>query len=70
VQDGVPLLDVSHLLRHHSIEMTQRYAHLAPHNARNAVARLERAGYDLATQAHEGGEGKDNLLKVGRGDRI
>lgn len=70
VQDGVPLLDVSQLLRHHSIEMTQRYAHLAPHNARNAVARLETAGYDLATKANEGGESKDNSLKFGRGDRI
>ncbi len=40
VQAGVPLLDVANLLRHASIEMTQRYAHLAPTSARNAVAKL------------------------------
>ena len=70
VQASVPLLEVSHLLRHHSIEMTQRYAHLAPHNARNAVARLETAGYDLATQADEAEKQIDNSLIFGRGDRI
>lgn len=47
VQAGVPLLDVSNLLRHGSIEMTQRYAHLAPTSARNAVAKLD-AGDNLA----------------------
>jgi integrase len=40
VQAGVPLLDVSNLLRHASVVMTQRYAHLAPTSARNAVAKL------------------------------
>lgn len=30
VQDGVPLYDVRALLRHSSIQTTQRYAHLAP----------------------------------------
>lgn len=30
VQDGVPLYDVKALLRHSSIQTTQRYAHLAP----------------------------------------
>jgi len=49
-QAGVPLLDVSNLLRHASIEMTQRYAHLAPTSARNAVAKLE-AGDNLATMS-------------------
>lgn len=47
VQAGVPLLDVSQVLRHSSIVMTQRYAHLAPTSARNAVAHL--AGVNLAT---------------------
>lgn len=36
-------------LRHSSIVMTQRYAHLAPTSARNAVAQL--AGVNLATVA-------------------
>jgi hypothetical protein len=48
VQAGVPLLDVSNLLRHASVVMTQRYAHLAPTSARNAVAKLA-AGDNLAT---------------------
>lgn len=47
VQAGVPLLDVANLLRHASIEMTQRYAHLAPTSARNAVAKLD-TGDNLA----------------------
>lgn len=52
VQAGVPLLDVSNLLRHASIVMTQRYAHLAPTSARNAVAKLDNpAGDNLATMA-------------------
>jgi len=41
VQAGVPLLEVSQVLRHANIMMTQRYAHLAPTSARHAVARLE-----------------------------
>lgn len=53
VQAGVPLLDVSQLLRHASIVMTQRYAHLAPHNARSAVAKLD-AGDNLATRLDSG----------------
>ncbi|HYL89210.1 MAG TPA: site-specific integrase, partial [Burkholderiales bacterium] len=42
VQAGVPLLDVSRLLGHSSIEMTERYSHLAPENERKAVAVLDR----------------------------
>ena len=57
VQAGVPLLDVSNLLRHASIVMTQRYAHLAPTSARNAVAKLDHpAGDNLATLAYFVGE--------------
>ncbi len=55
VQAGVPLLEVSNLLRHASISMTQRYAHLAPASARNAVARINDAtGDNLATIAMTG----------------
>lgn len=49
VQAGAPLLDVSYLLRHRSIEITQRYAHLAPHQARAAVERLEALDDNPAT---------------------
>lgn len=47
VQAGVPLLEVSKLLGHSTIEMTERYAHLAPENLRTAVGVLDRlrSGY-------------------------
>jgi len=40
VQSGVDLYRVRDLLRHKSIQMTERYAHLAPHNVRSAVETL------------------------------
>jgi site-specific recombinase XerD len=36
--EGVPLYEVSKLLRHSSIQMTERYAHLAPDHLHDAVA--------------------------------
>lgn len=42
VSAGVPLLEVSELLGHSSIEMTLRYAHLAPDNYVKAVGVLNR----------------------------
>ncbi len=36
--DGVPLYEVSKLLRHSSIKMTERYAHLAPDHLHQVVA--------------------------------
>lgn len=41
VSAGVPLTEVRDLLGHSSIQMTERYAHLAPERVRSAVARLE-----------------------------
>lgn len=41
VQAGVPLPEVRDLLGHASIEMTERYAHLAPERLKLAVGRLE-----------------------------
>ena len=38
VMDGVPLYDVSKLLRHSNIRMTERYAHLAPGYLQKAIA--------------------------------
>jgi|GEM_PF-5706486 len=38
---GVDLYVVKELLGHSSIEMTERYAHLAPSAGKEAVARLE-----------------------------
>lgn len=40
VSTGVPLADVKEVLGHASIVMTERYAHLAPHRAIEAVSRL------------------------------
>ena len=39
--EGVPLFEVSKLLRHASIQMTERYAHLAPESTRTLVQILE-----------------------------
>jgi len=41
VQAGAALPEVRDLLGHSSIEMTERYAHLAPERLRGAVARLD-----------------------------
>lgn len=41
MQAGATLPEVRDLLGHSSIEMTERYAHLAPDRLRGAVARLE-----------------------------
>ena len=41
VMEGVPLFEVSKLLRHASIQMTERYAHLAPDHLRDAVASIK-----------------------------
>ena len=37
---GVDLYTVSKLMGHHSLEMTERYAHLAPDSLKNAVDAL------------------------------
>lgn len=42
VMQGVPLYAVSNLLGHASLELTQRYAHLAPDHGRDAVEALVR----------------------------
>ena len=58
VQAGVPLIEVRELLRHSTIQMTERYAHLAPHNVRAAVAALDsyssQSGHAGATEGSGG----------------
>jgi integrase len=41
VQAGVPLLTVKEILGHKSIQVTMRYAHLAPKNLTDAIVKLE-----------------------------
>ncbi len=41
VQAGVPLTEVRDVLGHSTVQMTERYAHLAPESTRAALARLE-----------------------------
>ena len=40
VMNATPLFEVSKLLRHASVQMTERYAHLAPDHLHNAVDNL------------------------------
>ena len=50
VQRGVDLYVVQRLLGHKSQAMTQRYAHLAPENLRNAVLKLDEKNYYILIQ--------------------
>jgi integrase len=49
VQAGVPLYDVGQLLGHKSLEMVQRYAHLAPDYQERAIRALDELGHNLGT---------------------
>lgn len=42
VQAGVPIMQVRDLLRHTTVQVTEKYAHLAPENVRGAVDVLDR----------------------------
>lgn len=49
VQSGVPLYDVVHLTGHKSLDMVQRYAHLAPDYQERAIQALNDFGHNLGT---------------------
>jgi integrase len=49
VQAGVPLYDVGQLMGHKSLEMVQRYAHLAPDYQERAIAALNEIGHKMGT---------------------
>jgi integrase len=49
VQAGVPLYEVGQLLGHKSLEMVQRYAHLAPDYQERAIRALDELGHNLGT---------------------
>ncbi len=42
VQAGVPIMEVRDLLRHTTVQVTEKYAHLAPENVRKAVSMLDK----------------------------
>jgi integrase len=49
VQAGVPLYDAGQLMGHKSLEMVQRYAHLAPDYQERAIAALNEIGHKMGT---------------------
>ena len=62
VMDGVPLYDVSKILRHSNIRMTEKYAHLAPDHLQKAIAGR---GFSAHFESAEGG-GMKNWQKTVR----
>lgn len=53
VQAGVSLAQIKELLNHTSVQVTEKYAHLAPENIREAVSVLNRDRHDLVTLKKE-----------------
>ena len=51
VQGGVPLYDVMQMMGHKSLEMVQRYSHLAPDYQERAVNVLNGFGHNIGTMA-------------------
>ena len=45
VTEGVPLLEVSRLLGHSTVKMTERYTHLAPDSLESAVSLLDQRSH-------------------------
>ena len=64
VMEGVPLFEVSKLLRHASIQMTERYAHLAPDHLHDAVASIKFSAHIQHTTNSEQKEASENGLKA------
>ena len=48
-QRGVDIYKISKLLGHHSVSMTQRYAHHCPESLRDGIQVLEHSDYNLTT---------------------
>lgn len=62
-QAGVPITAVKEILGHSSIQVTMRYAHLAPANLRDAVASLER-GFPVPGTTHGTTQGEASSKKA------
>lgn len=66
VMEGVPLSEVGELLGHSDLEMTRRYAHLAPEKKRQAIGSMERV---FRTAGHESApHGRKNIARLNRDD--
>ena len=64
VMEGVPLFEVSKLLRHASIQMTERYAHLAPNHLHVPVASIK---FSATKNLEQKGVSKNSLKAVENG---
>lgn len=53
VMEGVPLATVKAVLRHSSITVTEKYAHLAPESARDALGILNGLSHDSSRLRHD-----------------
>ena len=70
VMEGVPLFEVSKLLRHASIQMTERYAHLAPDHLHDAVASIKfSAHFQHTNNLEQKGASENGLKAVENGGR-
>jgi integrase len=58
VQGGVPLYEVMSLTGHKSLQMVQRYAHLAPDYQERAIATLDQFGHNMDTVRENDKSGK------------
>ena len=57
-QGGVPLYEVMNLTGHKSLEMVQRYTHLAPDFQTRAISVLDDLCHDLVTVEESGNSEK------------
>lgn len=64
VMEGVPLSEVGELLGHSDLEMTRRYAHLAPEKKRQAVSSMERVFRSAGHGSAPGG--RQNIVPLKR----
>jgi integrase len=56
---GVSMRQIQQLMGHQSIKTTERYAHLSPHVARDAVKQLDRSAHPVPTSARKAGTDRD-----------
>ena len=62
--NAAPLFEASKHLRHASIQMTERYAHLAPDHLHDAVASIKFSAHFQHTNNSEQKRASENGLKA------